>query len=97
MFKGRNALVTGASSGMGAEIAVTLAKQGVNLALLARSEDKLKDVADKCSKHGIKVHIVPTDMSDSTSIDKAAIQVGSLFDNRVHYLINCAGKSMSDE
>ena len=44
LLKGKWVLVTGASKGLGANIAITMAKQGGSLALMARSEDKLEDV-----------------------------------------------------
>lgn len=44
LLKGKWVLVTGASKGLGASIAVTMAKQGGSVALMARSEDKLQDV-----------------------------------------------------
>ena len=48
-LKGKVALITGASSGIGKAIALELDKAGMKLILTARSEDKLKDLADKCS------------------------------------------------
>lgn len=48
-FEGKVALITGASSGIGKAIALELDKAGMKLILTARSEDKLKDLADKCS------------------------------------------------
>lgn len=44
LLKGKWVLVTGASKGLGANIAMTMAKQGGSIALMARSEDKLQDV-----------------------------------------------------
>lgn len=48
-FEGKVALITGASSGIGKAIALELDKAGMKLILTARSEDKLIDLADKCS------------------------------------------------
>ena len=44
---GKTALITGASSGIGRELATLFAKDGYNLVLVARSEDKLQEIADK--------------------------------------------------
>lgn len=45
LLSGKWVLVTGASKGLGANIAITMAKQGASLALMARSEDKLEGVS----------------------------------------------------
>lgn len=45
-LKGKKALVTGASRGLGAEVAKMLAQEGVSVGLIARDEDKLKEVVD---------------------------------------------------
>lgn len=62
----QTALITGASSGIGREFAVQLAARGLNLVLVARSEDKLKALAqDLNSKHGIRAEVIPADLSVS--------------------------------
>ena len=48
-LKGQNALLTGASYGIGAQIAVHLAAQGINIAITARSRDKLKRSPRSCT------------------------------------------------
>src|SRR5687767_14905082 len=58
------AVVTGASSGMGVEIARELAKRGQNLTLVARREDRLRNLADELERdHGVRVEVVATDIS----------------------------------
>ena len=52
MIKDKVAVVTGASDGIGREITLKLAKQGVNLALVARNEERLKEVTDESLKLG---------------------------------------------
>jgi uncharacterized protein len=61
---GRVAVVTGASKGIGAEIAKELARRGHELVLVARSADHLQAVADEV---GTTAHVVPTDLSDAGS------------------------------
>tara|TARA_B100001057_G_scaffold324177_1_gene324375 strand:- start:1820 stop:2623 length:804 start_codon:yes stop_codon:yes gene_type:complete len=62
------ALVTGASSGIGLEISKSLAKRGYNLVLTARSEDKLKLLANEVSKkYGVKVKVFPCDLSEKNA------------------------------
>ena len=58
------ALVTGASSGLGAEFARQIAAKGYNVVLVARREDKLRAVADDiCAAHGVETHVYPFDLS----------------------------------
>lgn len=64
-FKGTTALITGASSGIGEAFAHRLAaREGTNLILTARSEDKLKRLAKALSeKYGVSIHVFPGDLS----------------------------------
>ena len=51
-LKGQNALLTGASYGIGAQIAAHLAAQGINIAISARSRDKLEALAGDATDIG---------------------------------------------
>ena len=67
----KTVLITGASSGLGFEFANIFAKEKYNLVLVARNEEKLKDVAKKLEKqYGIIVTIIPADLSDLDSAKK---------------------------
>jgi short-subunit dehydrogenase len=69
--KGKRALVTGASSGIGWEFAEALAARGLDLALVARSGDKLKELAEKLSRdHGVKVDVFVADLSQPGAAQK---------------------------
>jgi hypothetical protein len=90
-FKGKTALVTGASSGIGDSFAKLLAQSGVNLILVARRVDRLEALkATLEDKHGVKVDVIAQDLS---SIDAAQL----VFDategrgQQVDILINNAG------
>ena len=62
------ALVTGASSGIGAEIARELARRGHGLTLVARREDRLKALADELAQaHSVRVEVMAADLTDADS------------------------------
>ncbi|MEU1969698.1 SDR family NAD(P)-dependent oxidoreductase [Micromonospora sediminicola] len=79
---GPAALITGASSGIGREIAIDLARRGFDLVLVARSEDDLLALADELvPRCGINVMVLPLDLSEPTSVHDlvaatAAIDLG---------------------
>ena len=65
---GTTALVTGASSGIGAEIARELTRRGHGVTLLARREDRLKALAEELAQsHGVRVEVLGTDLTDAGS------------------------------
>lgn len=66
---GKNALLTGGSRGIGPIIAHTLAREGVNLVLAARSADKLAAVAQSLSRLGIRAITVPADLTDASQVE----------------------------
>jgi uncharacterized protein len=84
-----SALITGASSGIGAELAKLCASDGYNLILVARRAPRLQQLADELARrHGISARIVAADLSDPLAPD-------AVFDacrnDRVDLLINNAG------
>ncbi|AGA69004.1 dehydrogenase of unknown specificity, short-chain alcohol dehydrogenase like protein [Desulfitobacterium dichloroeliminans LMG P-21439] len=90
-LKGRVAVITGASSGLGTQMAHGLAEQGANLVLLARREDKLLKVATEIeSKYGVTVHPVVCDVTQLDSV-KGAVQATLDKFGKVDILVNNAG------
>ena len=68
---GPRALVTGASSGIGREIAVQLAEAGLDLVLAARRESALRELAaDLSGRHGIAVEVVPVDLARPEGVEE---------------------------
>lgn len=63
LLKGKTALVTGASSGLGADFARHLAALGCNLILVARREDQLRALKDEITvQHPVEIEVVPMDL-----------------------------------
>jgi NAD(P)-dependent dehydrogenase (short-subunit alcohol dehydrogenase family) len=87
---GRVAVVTGASSGLGAHFAAVLAAAGADVVVAARRTDMLSTVAEAVRAEGRRCLAVPTDVTDaaacSSVIDAAVTELGGL-----HILINNAG------
>ncbi len=71
-IEGKTALVTGASSGMGAAIAHSLAKAGAQVLLLARREEELNKVAGEIRSAGGKAMVYPIDLTDSQAVEVLA-------------------------
>ncbi|MNH77831.1 Sepiapterin reductase [compost metagenome] len=87
----KNALITGAGKGIGRAVAIALAKEGVNLGLIARTESDLKDLAQELqSEYGIKVSIAPADISNSAEAEASAAKIKQDLGS-VDILINNAG------
>lgn len=63
----RTALVTGASGGIGEAFSLVLAEAGVDLVLVARNEQALRDVAARCGRHGVHCEVVTIDLSEADS------------------------------
>ncbi|MBQ3352174.1 SDR family oxidoreductase [Candidatus Saccharibacteria bacterium] len=92
-LSGQVAVVTGASSGLGKQMARGFAKQGANLAILARRMERLEEFAKELSDE-YKVEVLPVkcDVTSSDSINAAAKAVEDKY-GKVDILLNCAGSS----
>ena len=85
------ALITGASSGIGAMFARTLAQRGQDLVLVARSQEKLQAIADEVSQtHGIRATVIAQDLTTPDATQCVFDQLKSL-DLEIDVLVNNAG------
>jgi uncharacterized protein len=85
------ALITGASSGIGAAFAAALAKQGMNVVLVARSEDRLQQLAHTLQvQHGIRADVLVQDLTKPEAAT-AVYQAVESFGIGVDLLVNNAG------
>ena len=89
-LKGKVAFVTGAARGIGKATAIALAKEGVNVGLLARTEDTLKQVAASLESIGVKVAYATADVSSQAQVE-AAIEALTNQLGPADILINNAG------
>lgn len=71
MFSQKSAVVTGAGRGIGRAVALGLASAGADLALLARSQPELDEVAEHSRALGARVVVVPTDLADQSAVAAA--------------------------
>ena len=93
-FTGKTVLVTGASSGIGAATARRFSEEGANVVLVARSEDKLKQVTTNLEAARTLVHV--TDVGDEAAVEamvKAALERFGQLD----VLVNNAGTAVSGD
>jgi NAD(P)-dependent dehydrogenase (short-subunit alcohol dehydrogenase family) len=74
-LEGKVALVSGASSGIGAVTAERLARKGVDVALLARNRQGLEKVATRVRAHGRQALVLPCDVTDRDAVNGAIAQV----------------------
>jgi NAD(P)-dependent dehydrogenase (short-subunit alcohol dehydrogenase family) len=89
-LQGRTAIVTGTSHGIGPFIAASLAREGVNLVLAARSARELDQVAADVRSHEVRVITVPTDVADPQALRALAAAAEREF-GEIDILVNNAG------
>ncbi len=93
-FEGKVALITGASSGLGARFAKVLAMAGAQVILAARRVDRLKELRAEIEAEGGAAHVVTLDVTDYASI-KSAIAHAETEAGAIDILVNNAGVSGS--
>ena len=91
-LKGRVAVISGASSGLGKQMAKGFAMSGADLVLLARRIEKLEEYKKELEEFGVKVLTVKCDVTSTEDVDNAALLSEKEF-GKVDILVNCAGAS----
>jgi NAD(P)-dependent dehydrogenase (short-subunit alcohol dehydrogenase family) len=91
-LKGKTALITGASSGLGAYFAEVLAELGAEVIVAARREERLIKLVDKIRKKGGVAHVVVMDVESTQSVQTAFEEVDGLV-KQLNILVNNAGLS----
>jgi NAD(P)-dependent dehydrogenase (short-subunit alcohol dehydrogenase family) len=100
-FAGRNAIVTGASRGIGAATAERLAAEGADVMVVARTLEQhdhlagsLTETVRRCARYGTKVEPFVADLADGDSRERIVPAALELFDGRVDILVNNAAAAI---
>ena len=91
-LRGRVAVITGASSGLGKQMARGFAEAGADLVILARRVEKLEELELELEAKGVRVLPIKCDVTSTEDIDFAARVTEDTF-GKVDILVNCAGSS----
>jgi 3-oxoacyl-[acyl-carrier protein] reductase len=96
-LKGKNAIVTGGSKGIGRSIALNLADEGVNVAICARGEAALKKTEKELLKKGVKVTALTCDVGNTKQLDDFLDQVKDQFGTIDILVNNVSALSLGDD
>lgn len=91
-LKGRVAVITGASSGLGAQMARGFAAQGADLVITARRIERLEAFAKELREMGVKCLPLKCDVTDPKDVDACAAAAEKEF-GKIDILVNCAGSA----
>lgn len=91
-LKGRVVVVSGASSGLGKQMALAYADQGADVVITARRLQRLEDLAEEIRGKGVRCLPVQCDVTNSEQVDAAAKATEEEF-GKVDVLVNCAGSA----
>ncbi len=96
-LKGKIAVITGGSVGIGLAAAQAFAEEGVDLALIARNEERVKQqAADIAARFGVRAIGIKADVSKAEEIDQAVSEIESIFGG-VDILFNNAGTGSEEK
>ena len=89
-LKGKIALVTGGTSGIGGASAMEFARQGATVIATARNEERGKEFEEQAKKEGLELVYIPCDVTDRSSVEKLKEQIKKTY-GRLDILMNNAG------
>ena len=92
-LRGRTAVVTGGSSGIGRAIALALGQAGASVVIIARDPGNLQDAVGELAAAGCAAASVPADLSDRAALERVAGDVLAAF-GPPDILVNCAGLNL---
>ena len=91
-LKGRVAVITGASSGLGKQMSYAFDEAGADLVILARRIERLEELKTELEKKGVKVLPLKCDVTNTEDINEAAKKAEEVY-GKVDILVNCAGSA----
>lgn len=94
---GKNAIITGASKGIGKSIALSLAEEGVNVAICARGEESLRAAENEIIQKGVKVYAQSCDIGDPEKLDAFLDTVKGKFGSIDILVNNVSALSLGEE
>jgi 3-oxoacyl-[acyl-carrier protein] reductase len=95
-LKGKAAIVTGSSRGIGRAIAVGLAEEGCDIVLCARGEERLRQTAAEVEAKGVRALPVVADMTAAADVERLVRDAADAF-GRIDILVNNAGGSSAED
>ncbi|MCR4761219.1 MAG: SDR family oxidoreductase [Oscillospiraceae bacterium] len=90
-IEGRNVIVTGATSGIGADVSRGFAEAGANVFLIGRRGERLSGLTEELKAYGVKTGYAVCDVSDRAQTASAVKAAAELFEGTIEVLVNCAG------
>lgn len=94
-LKGRVAVITGASSGLGKQMAKGFASQGADLVIMARRLERLEELKSELEQLGVRCLPIKCDVTKPEEVKNAALETEKFF-GKVDILVNCAGSAKNN-
>ena len=94
-LKGRVAVITGASSGLGKQMAKGFASQGADLVIMARRLERLEELKGELEQLGVRCLPIKCDVTKPEEVKNAALEAEQFF-GKVDILVNCAGSAKNN-